>query len=248
MQDIFNIIIIALAQGFLEFLPVSSSAHLLILKNVFNIKNFSELKFFAECATFLVVLFYFYSIILGQIIGVFKKQKASVYFFLKVLLSTLPIAFAFPFLNNKFSNISFFLIAGSILMLIAERKQKDSTSTIFDVTFKQAFIIGIFQIFSIFSGFSRSGSTICGGLLCGLCKKVAIKYSFLISLPLTFCSLVYDFSKLKITNINQDLITFFACFCIGFFAIKICFAFLQKYKLFYFAIYRILLAIFILFL
>lgn len=246
MQEVFDIIVLSLAQGILEFLPVSSSAHLKIINHLIGIKDFKQLKFFTELATFIVIFIYFLPIIKTNLKGVIKKQKLAIYFFLKIIISTLPFIFAFFFLHNTFNNISLFLILGSLLMIIAEKTYKGK-SELLEINFKQAFFIGVFQIFSIFSGFSRSGSTICGGLICGLKRAAAVQYSFLISLPLTFCSLVYDFYKLNITNYQAGIITFISCFLIGFISAKILIKFLSNHKLYYFVYYRVALVILIIF-
>jgi undecaprenyl-diphosphatase len=248
MQEVFDILITSLFQGVFEFLPISSSAHLDILNTIFVINNFDQIKFFAELATFTVTFVYFFFIIKTNVIGFIKGQKLSILFFLKILTSTIPFMFGFLLFYKTLHNISLFLIVGSILMIITEKQTKNrNTNSITEITFKQAFIIGIFQIFSIFSGFSRSGSTICGGLICGLKRGVAVQYSFLISLPITFCSLINDFYKLKITNLYSNISTFILCFFIGIISIKILINFLSNHKLYYFAYYRILLAIIIIF-
>jgi undecaprenyl-diphosphatase len=243
MQEIFNVIILSLVQGIIEFLPISSSAHIQIISNLIGAKNeVSNIKFFLESATFFVVLIYFFSLIAGNLIGMFKLQKSSFYFFLKILLATLPFTFAFVFLHNKFQNLSLFLLLGSVLMLIAEKFKTEKVANIEDISLQQAFFIGCFQIFSIFSGFSRSGSTICGGLILGLNRSVAVRFSFLISLPLTFASLVYDFYKLKPEFSLIALFAFLFCFGVAIIVIKPMFKLLSNIRFYPFIIYRIILA------
>lgn len=245
MQEIF-IIIASLVQGVLEFLPVSSSAHLSFVESYLRIEDFKNIKFFLELATFLVVLFYFRGFIVGALIGLFSESKKdSFVFFAKLALPCLPFAIAFPFLHNSFQNISLFLILGSILMIISEiifKKRGFTVGNLNDISFKQAFLIGCFQVLAIFSGFSRSGSTICGGLICGLSRSLAVRFSFLVSLPLTFASLCYDFYKIKPYVNSSSTLAFISCLIIASIAIKPCFKFLSSFKLTYFAIYRIFIA------
>ena len=249
MQEIFNIFILGLIQGILEFLPVSSSAHLGFASNLLNFEGLNKVRFFLELGTFLAILFYFLPLIIGELVGVFNKSKSSYLFFAKVLVATIPLAIVFPFLHKIFANVSLFLILGSILMIVAEVVSgnffKDKVNFIDNISLKQSFLIGFFQIFSIFSGFSRSGSTICGGLICGLSRRLSVRFSFLISLPLTFCSLVYDFYSTKFSLSYLQVFGFIVSFLTALFFIKFAFRLLSKIKLYPFAIYRILLAILI---
>ena len=249
MQEIFTAIILSVIQGVLEFLPVSSSAHFLsFANNIANI-NKEEAKFFAEFATFLVTLNYFKSIIIGHIVGVFQKEKNSFSFFFKIIIASIPAFFIFIFFKNIFNigNIAIFLILGSLLMIFAEvifflTKNKQKTINLNEVTFKQAFFIGLIQVFSGFSGFSRSGSTISSALICGFSRSLSITFSFLISLPITFASIGYSAFKINPSINFINIFIFILTFLIASFAIKICFKVLNKYNLIYFAIYRILLS------
>jgi undecaprenyl-diphosphatase len=247
MQEFFNIFILGLVQGVMEFLPVSSSAHLTIISNLLTFEDFNKIKFFLELGTFLAVLFYFSPLIIGELIGVLNNIKSSHLFFAKIVVATIPFALAFPFLHKIFNNVSLFLILGSLLMLLSEALHKEKTNFIAEITLKQSFIIGVFQIFSIFSGFSRSGSTICGGLICGLSRSLSVRFSFLISLPLTFCSLCYDFYSTKYSLSLWQVLGFTTSLITAFCFIKFALNLLSKIKLYPFAIYRIILAILILF-
>lgn len=246
MQEFFTIFILSITQGVLEFLPVSSSAHFAILAKWIGITNFQEAKFFAELASFLCVLFYFRSVIIGHLLSPLK----SIHFFGKILISCFPFAIAFPFLKSisAMGSISLFLILGSILMITSEylyKKKKQVVGNLNSITYRQAFVIGAFQIFAIFSGFSRSGSTISAGLISGLNRGLAVKFSFLISLPLTFASLVYDFLKIQPSvNIESSYI-FILTLLVSILAIKPCLKLLSKISLNWFASYRILLAFFL---
>jgi undecaprenyl-diphosphatase len=126
MQEIFITIILSLVQGVLEFLPVSSSAHLSITSSMLKLGEYKNIKFFLESATFLVVLFYFRSLLLGSLVGIFSQssRKESCFLFLKLGLPCIPFAIAFLFLHNLIENVSFFLILGSVLMVLTEIKFK----------------------------------------------------------------------------------------------------------------------------
>lgn len=244
MQDFFTIFLLSLTQGILEFLPVSSSAHLAVAIKMLNAQNAQEIKLFAEMATFTCVLFYFRSIILGNLFSFSLK------FFSIICITCVPFIIGFPIIKMGFQNIILFLILGSIVMMLAEiiyTKRKSNIADVNAITYKQAFLVGCFQLLSIFSGFSRSGSTISGGLIVGLNRGLAVKFSFLISLPLSFTSICYDYYKIQpqfsVNNISAFLITL-AVACI---AIKPCLKFLSKFSLVWIAFYRIIFAIILLF-
>jgi undecaprenyl-diphosphatase len=247
MQEIFNIFILGLIQGVLEFLPVSSSAHLELASSLLNFRELNEIKFFLELGAFLAILLYFLPLIIGELIGVFNNTKSSYLFFAKVFVATIPFALAFPFLYKTFANVSLFLILGSVLMIVAEvissNFAKEKVNFIEKISFWKAFLIGVFQVLSIFSGFSRSGSTISGGLICGLSRGLSVKFSFLISLPLTFCSLMYDFYSTKFSFSYLQVLGFAISFLTSLLFIKFAFRLLSKIKLYPFIIYRILIAL-----
>ncbi len=244
MQEIFNVFILAIIQGIAEFLPISSSAHLQLIANLLNFEELSEIKFFLELGTFLATLFYFLSLILGNLAGILKLERHSSMFFTKIFVSILPFAFFFPFVKNYSGSMGLFLILGSILMIFAEiiyfLQKKQKVLFIENISFTQSFIVGIFQVFSIFSGFSRSGATICGGLICNFSRSLAVRFSFLISLPLTFCSLCYEFYRLPNFTI-LGIFGFLISFLTAIFFIRIALKFLSIKTLLWFAFYRLIL-------
>lgn len=249
MQDIFSITALAIVQGIGEFLPISSSSHTKIVANLLKIENYKHIKLFIEVGTFSATLLYFRSLIIGETIGLFTQNYAkSVKFFAKVLVSCLPFIFFFQIIGKTYSNISLFLVLGSILMFISEKISKSKqakTAGLDNITFKQAFIVGCFQTLSSFSGFSRSGSTICGGIISGINKKDAVKFSFLISLPLSFASIIYDFYKLKPTLNFYHLYATIICFIIAFISIRPALKIVSNISLNWFGLYRVLLAVLI---
>jgi undecaprenyl-diphosphatase len=250
MQEIFNGIFFALIQGIMEFFPVSSSAHLYIAQYFLKSNNFLEIKFFLECACFLVVLFYYRSILLGNLILIFHPNRTkAIGFFLKLLLSLLPLLLYIPLLKFiTFRNISFFLIWGSILMVVAElfykrRKNTVKAESFDDITNKQAFFIGVFQGLSLFSGFSRSGSSISGGLICGLSRPLSVRFSFLISIPAIFLALTTEYIHVRPKLTLSTFVIFAICFIIASIAIKPSLALVSRVSLLGFALYRILVSV-----
>jgi undecaprenyl-diphosphatase len=141
------------------------------------------------------------------------------------------------------------LIAGGILMLIAEafRKAVPTTTSLDQVTYKQAFGIGLFQCLALIPGFSRSGSTISDGLLVGMNHKTASEFTFIMTVPIMVAAtgkdLVESWSSLSINDIPLFLTGFLIAFVVALFSIRFFLKLINRVKLVPFALYRFLLAI-----
>lgn len=136
--------------------------------------------------------------------------------------------------------------------MYAEHKTKDKQDQLVDdmdkITIKQALWVGVYQFLSLWPGFSRSGSTIAGGLLVGINRQVAASYTFLIAVPLMFAACLYDLLKnlqyLTAGDLQVLAIGFVVSFVVAYWSVLWFLKFLHKYDLTSFAIYRILLAAF----
>ena len=140
-------------------------------------------------------------------------------------------------------------ILGAILMLAAEKCGREpETTDVEQMTIKQALIVGLFQILSLWPGFSRSGSTISGGLFFGLDRKTSADFSFIIALPLMTMACFYDLAKswarLSAADFQMIIIGFLVSFIVAYFSVIWFLRFLHKSTLASFAYYRIILALF----
>ncbi|MEG1345171.1 MAG: undecaprenyl-diphosphate phosphatase, partial [Acidaminococcaceae bacterium] len=142
------------------------------------------------------------------------------------------------------------LVAGAFLMMAAEKltvhKQDFLQDDVDKITLRQATYVGIFQVLSLWPGFSRSGSTISGGLMLGLTRKAAAEYSFIIAVPLMFVACIYDLMK-NLAYLNADAIYMLAVgfavsFVVAYGSILWFIGFLNRSSLTSFAYYRIILA------
>ncbi|NLN32867.1 MAG: undecaprenyl-diphosphate phosphatase [Flavobacteriaceae bacterium] len=260
MSEIIKAIIIGIVQGLTEFLPVSSSGHIVIAQEVLNIHfNEEENLLFAivlHFATALSTIVIFRKDIAQIIKGLFQFQNNEEFqFSLKIILSMIPAALVGVLLKDTleelFSNllvVGCMLLVTSGLLFFADRAKNTGKS----VGYKDSFIIGIAQGFAaLLPGLSRSGSTISTSILLGNDKSKAARFSFLMVLPLIFGATVKMFldaseeGGLSIGEmpVGALIAGFFAAFIAGLFACKWMIELVKKAKLTYFSIYCIILGL-----
>lgn len=240
-------IILGIVQGLTEFLPISSTAHLILFPWFLNWRgeiNTLTFDVALHAGTLLALILFFWRDWLELI---FKKQKL----FGLIILASIPAGVAGFLLNDIVENnlrkplvISIMLIAVGILMLVAERtnKHKDLEKT----GLKDSLIIGIAQAIAIIPGVSRSGITISAGLFRGFEREASARFSFLLSTPLIAGATVLHLKEALISQTNHDFRLFFAgiiaSFITGFIAIKFLLKFLKKNPLNLFVYYRFVLS------
>ena len=244
--------ILGLVQGLTEFLPVSSSGHLIIGKELLGveIKPDAETTFevLVHCATVMSTIFVFRHEIWKLLQGFFKFQKnEETLYIAKICVSIIPVMIVGLFfkeqvevLFGKPAIVGFALLATAVLLSLTHfvkfKQQKD-------ISFADAFIIGVSQAFAVIPGLSRSGTTISTGLLLGNKREDIARFSFLMVLvPIlgeTFLDVIGgEFSPEKSGIPLSAMITgFLAAFLSGLFACKVMIAIVKRSKLIYFAIY-----------
>lgn len=183
-----NDLFLGLVQGATEFLPVSSSGHLFLMEKILKGSQ-SSLPFilFLHLATFLAVLTVFFKDIKSFVLGINDRDNFQL--FLKLLLSLAPLVFVGLFFKNfvqesfEKNTVAFgFLSTGLLLASLFFIRSRKNLS-LKEMSFLQAFLIGLSQSLAVLPGFSRSAWTIAVGLYCGLSPRSAVYFSFLISLP-----------------------------------------------------------------
>ena len=240
--------LLGLIQGLTEFLPVSSSGHLVLLNKIFGIEqNFLFLSVLLHVATLLAVVIVLRKQIWQMVTHPFSKQT------LMIVVATIPtviIVILFKeFFENAFTGgllpLCFAMTATLLIFTTLFSKPKDK-----QMSYKSAFFMGISQGVAVLPGISRSGVTICTGLICGEDKKQATNFSFIMSIPIIICSLVYEIYEsvsagqtLFSGNAWLVLMAFVVAFISGIFAIKCMIKIVEKGKYYYFSIYLYLLAI-----
>ena len=244
MKNIFNYILIGIIQGITEFLPISSSGHIVLFGSFFELDNLLLISIVAHIGTLFAVLFC-YRKRLYQIVKHPIKDKT----FLHLVISTIPTIIIF-LLFNKFFEDNFtiksliwgFLIS-AILLIIADFKKVSKQQR----TKSSALYMGLSQGLALLPGISRSGSTLTCGLLVGVNKSETLDFSFLMSIPIIIASAVYESFKLFTCQITINwlgifivMITSFIC---GIISIKLMLKTIKNNKLYYFSIYLIILSL-----
>jgi undecaprenyl-diphosphatase len=256
-MSFFEAIILGIVQGLTEFLPVSSSGHLSIGKEIFNI-NSDNLVFeiTVHAATVMSTIVVFRKEIVSLLNGLFKiRYNDETKFVLKILISMFPVLIVGLFFKDFIERIfgSGILITGiallltSALLLLARFVKTKAR----ELGYREALIIGIAQAFAVLPGLSRSGSTISAGVLLGVKREEVARFSFLMVLvPIlgeAFLELVsgeFSSSASGISTISL-MAGFSAAFLSGLFACKTMIALVKRLKLTGFAIYCALLGVFI---
>lgn len=262
--DFFKAIILGVVEGLTEFLPVSSTAHLLLTSQIIDFTSIQNNLFeiVIQFGAILAICVIYRKKIFEVIFSLNKKssQKFSLNLFLAFLPSAVLGLIFHDFIKKVlFSNlvIALALIIGGIVMIIIDRNNSESQlpkekseSEIDNISLKQALLIGFFQSIAMIPGTSRSGATIIGGLLVGLKRKTATEFSFFLAIPTIFSATIYDLyqnsSDLNFENIQLILVGTIASFLSALLVIKWFIAFISKNSFVSFGIYRIIIGAIIL--
>ena len=271
-MSVFEAIILGFAQGLSEFLPISSSGHLVLLEHFFGIEGDSALTFavmlhvgtlisvFAVYFKDILALIYELCMVIGDVFkgkGLRVNANPTRKLGFLIIVATIPTGLigvlfkdVFTALYNMLETTGIgFLITGTIL-IIAERIGKNS-KRIEEMGFGGALFVGLCQGVAICPGISRSGSTIFGSLTCGLTREAAVRFAFLISIPAIMGSAVLEAPKALKEGMDAAmaapvLIGMLIAAISGFIAIKTMIRVVSNKKLFYFSIYTWCLGIFVL--
>lgn len=260
MDQIWIAIVQGIVEGLTEFLPVSSTGHMILTGELLNFKGpkADTFEVVIQLGAILAVLILYRQRVLS-LFGLGKTTQAGGKKGLNLLHVFLGIApaLAVGFLAHGFIKDKLFsattvvlsLIVGGLFMIFAEKfqnKRKITARELDDLTYKQAFSIGLFQLLSLWPGFSRSGSTIAGGLLVGATHKVAADFSFLMAIPIMFAASGYDLLKsyktLSMDDLGFFVVGFITAFIVAWLAIVSFLKLLNKLKLAPFAYYRFVVA------
>ncbi len=249
-MTIIQAIILGLVQGLTEFIPVSSSGHLYLIPKLFGWSEHSTaFDIMIHGGTLLALLLYFRKDLFDHL----KSKNWKL--FINLAVASVPALAAGYLFQDLFDEklksiwyaISAMIIVGALL-IAADYVFKNQKRTVEDITPRNALYIGVAQILSLIRGVSRSGITILAGLVNGLSRKEAARFSFLLSIPVT--AAVVAFQSLKIIKgevIPESslalFIGFLASFISGYFAIKFMLKFLENQGLKIFGIYRLIFAI-----
>ena len=245
-MSLFHAVILAIIEGLTEFLPVSSTGHMILASSLLKIQNEEFVK------TYEIV------IQLGAILAVlalyYKRFLVGIDIYLKLFVAFIPTAiigfFAYKtYLFNPLT-VSLALIIGGIILIILDRwtnKKESEYKEIQNVSYSQAFKIGLFQCLSMIPGTSRAAATIFGGIYAGFNRKQAAEFSFLLAIPTMFAATGLDLIKSKDALQSSDatilIVGSVVAFAFAIIAVKGFIAFITKYGFKHFGIYRIVLGL-----
>lgn len=249
-MDFIQAIVLSLIEGFSEFLPISSTGHLVLAATFLKITQTDFVKSFEiiiQSGAILAVCFLYYR----KIISNFKLWPKLIIAFLPT--SVVGLTFYKIIKNMLLGNSSITLITlflGGILLIFLEKiyKEKENhLSSIDRVPYKKAFLIGLCQSLAIIPGVSRAGATIIGGMFFGLKRQTAVEFSFLLAIPTMAAATGLDLLKSNFRFSGQEfsllLTGFIGSFITAVFAIKFLLKFIKTHTLIPFGVYRIILAI-----
>lgn len=250
-------LILGLVEGLTEFLPISSTGHLILAAELlaFTGRRAETFEIFIQLGAILaVVVLYrrrFFDLVNLSQPGGF----AGIAGVTKLGIACVPAALLGLFFHTQIKHylfspmtVAYALIVGGIIMLVLEwRPRKASVHTLEELSYTKVLLVGIAQCFALWPGVSRSGSMIVGGMLFGLSRPVAAEFSFLVAVPIMCMAVGYDLYKsLHFLNTN-DIPLFATGFIVAFIsamiAIRGFIAFLQKFSLKPFGWYRIALGL-----
>ena len=261
-----DIIILGIIQGIAEFLPISSSAHLIIFREVFNIgSNIApniELTFdlALHFGTLLAIIIFFFKelwqIFTSGITKGTKTKDGRLFWYL--IIATIPAGIVGVLFEDIFDSffrkqlwlIALALIIMGIIIYLVDKKSKIDKD-IKEMKWYQALIVGCAQVFALIPGFSRSGTTITASRALGLNREDSAKFSFYLSVPVVLGASFFSLIKENtLTIISENLVTFGIGILISFIVGLLCISFLLKYNKKHdfkiFMVYRILLGILVL--
>ena len=251
-MDIFQSIILGIIEGFTEFLPISSTGHMIVASKFLGLPQSENIKAFE-------VIIQLASILAVVVIYKEKFSLKKIELWKKLIIAYLPLAIVGFIFRHQIKElfsvqiVAIMFIIGGVVFLIVEKfyKEKDHTVTnVEDVTYKQSLWIGIAQIFALIPGTSRAGSTIIGGLLVGLNRKISAEFSFLLAFPVMLTVSGYDMLKHYKEFSNTNFLTlgigFFVSFIVAFITIKLFLSFLDRFTFVSFGVYRIIFGVLLL--
>lgn len=244
-MGIFESIILGIIEGFTEFLPISSTGHLIVASEALGIDQSKVTKAYEVIIQFAAIL----AVVLNYS-DKFTLKKIELW--KKLILAFIPIgAIGYIFADSikalfDIEVVAWMFILGGIVFLIVERFYTEKEHFIDDVekvSYKQALWIGIAQVFALIPGTSRAGSTIIGAMLVGLNRKASAEFSFLLALPVMCATTGYDLVKhyqdFTGANFLPLIVGFITAFIVAYLTIKLFLAFLQKFTFVAFGVYRI---------
>ena len=246
-------LILGIVEGLTEFLPISSTGHLIVVGSLldFNDERGKLFEIVIQSAAILAVMWEYRAKLSSVISGLMQKQEAAQRFILNVFIAFLPLAmiglaFGKQIKAALFNPITVAItsIVGALFILWAEkRKHTVSVQSVDDLNWKDALKVGCAQALALIPGTSRSGATIIGGLFFGLSRKAATEFTFFLAMPTLIAATLYELYKERALLSSDDLgmwaVGFIASFISAFLCVRWLLRYISSHDFTVFAWYRI---------
>ncbi|WP_238907056.1 MULTISPECIES: undecaprenyl-diphosphate phosphatase [unclassified Clostridium] len=267
-MEFLKALILGIIQGITEWLPISSTGHMILVDEILKLNvssNFMDLflviiQFGSILA---VIVIYFKDLVPFEVKGGFKLDMEKINMWVKIVIASIPAGIVGVLwsdeLNSLFFNskvVAIMLILVGVAFLVIEKWNKNKSpkvNSIADITYKSAFIIGVFQLVAaVFPGTSRSGSTIIGALLLGIARPVAAQFTFFLAVPImagaSLLKLIKFEGSFTSTELGILIVGMVSAFVVSIVCIKFLMSYIRKHNFNVFGWYRIVLGILVLFL
>ncbi|SHH83112.1 undecaprenyl-diphosphate phosphatase [Clostridium intestinale] len=267
-MEFLKALILGIIQGITEWLPISSTGHMILVDEILKLNvssNFMELfLIIIQFGSILaVIVIYFKDLVPFEVKGGFRLDKEKINMWVKIVIASIPAGIVGVLwsdeLNSLFFNskvVAIMLILVGVAFLVIEKWNKNKSpkvNSIADITYKSAFIIGVFQLVAaVFPGTSRSGSTIIGALLLGIARPVAAQFTFFLAVPImagaSLLKLIKFEGSFTSTELGILIVGMVSAFVVSIVCIKFLMSYIRKHNFNVFGWYRIVLGILVLFL
>lgn len=251
-MDIIQAIIIGIIEGFTEFLPISSTGHMIVASKFLGIEQTAVIKAYE-------VIIQFAAILAVVLLYRDKINLKEIDLWTKIMAAFLPLAIIGFLLKDwvkeifVIETVAWMFIVGGIIFIVVEYFHKDEekkSKEVEDITWFQAMSIGFGQVLSLVPGTSRAGSTIISGMLSGVNRKASTEFSFLLAIPVMAAVSGYDLLKHYDEFVGADLtafvVGFVVAFVVAYITIKLFMVFLERFTFIAFGIYRIIFGVILL--
>jgi len=262
--ELLKALILGFVEGMTEFAPVSSTGHMIIVDDMWlRTEEFlgkysaNTFKIVIQLGSILAVVVVMWKR-LFSLVGLYKidtEESSKQFNLLHVIVGIIPAGVLGVLLEDlidehlfRIEYVIFSLVAGAIFMIIADKfgPKKPSIVSLDQITYAQAFKVGLVQCLSLWPGFSRSGATISGGVLFGMSHKTAADFTFIMAVPImagaSLVSVVKNFDQINMSDMGFYAVGFISAFVFALISIKFFLKLVSRIKLVPFAIYRIVVA------
>lgn len=253
--------IMGLVEGITEFLPISSTGHLILTGQLLDFWTVEKRELFAvavQIGAIAAVIYEYWGRLWGALIGAFKGDEWGRRLTINLIISSIPIVILGLTFGDQIKHylfnaetVAIALIIGGVIILWAERRPLQTyTAEVEDLTFKQAVLIGFIQCLALIPGTSRSGATIIGGLLMGVSRKAAAEFSFFLGIPVLMGAGLLDMYKSRHELHSNDAVVLGVGMVVAFISallvIRALIRYVSRHDFSVFAYYRIVFGVIIL--